>query len=225
MRQFALLSFAALSACAGAPSEPQGFQPKLANPSAVIAAEIAFNRLAQEKGLWTAFRETAAKDAIMFSPQPITAQEFLKDKTDPAVSVKWQPHKAFMSCDGKTGVTTGAAQYPDGRQAYFTTVWQLFQRSPQDAGTWKFVVDHADVIAKARPAPEMIETRVANCKGAPSAIIQAPPEGAKMKMGLSRDQSLNYTWVVHPDGARTLEVKLWNGQAHDSVLLDAVAVK
>ena len=71
----------------------------------------------------------------------------------------------------------------------------------------------------------MIETRVASCKGMPPAIIQAPPEGAKMKMGLSRDQSLNYTWVVQPDGARTLEVKLWNGQAHDSVLLDKVAAQ
>ena len=224
-RLFALGLALPLAACAGNAGGPQGFQPKLANPSAVIAAEIAFNRLAQEKGQWTAFRETAAKDAIMFSPQPITAQEFLKGKADPAQSVKWQPHKAFMSCDGKTGVTTGAAQWPDGRAGYFTTVWQLLQRSPQDPGEWKWVVDHGNFIDSPRPAPEMIETRVANCKGAPPAAVQAPPEGAKMKMGLSRDQSLNYTWIVQPDGARTLEVKLWNGQAHDSVLLDKVAAQ
>jgi hypothetical protein len=222
-RLFALGLALPLAACAGNAGGPQGFQPKLANPSAVIAAEIAFNRLAQEKGQWTAFRETAAKDAIMFSPQPITAQEFLKGKADPAQAVKWQPHKAFMSCDGKTGVTTGAAQWPNGRAGYFTTVWHLLQRSPQDSGEWKWVVDHGNFIDPPRPAPEMIETRVANCKGAPPASVQAPLEGAKMKMGLSRDQSLNYTWIVQPDGARTLEVKLWNGQAHDSVLLDKVA--
>ena len=221
MKRIVVLALSVLlAACAGGSGGPPAFQPKLANPSAIIAAEIAFNRLAQEKGQWTAFRETAAKDAVMFVPQPVTAQEWLKGKADPAVSVKWQAHKAFMSCDGKTGVTTGAAQFADGRQAYFTTVWQLFQRSPQDAGEWKWVVDHADVIGQARAAPEMIETRVANCKGMPPAIVQAPAEGAKMKMGLSRDQSLNYTWVVQPDGARTLEVKLWNGQSHDSVLLD-----
>ncbi len=220
-----VLAAAALSlgACAGGANGPPGFQPKLANPSAVIAAEIAFNRLAQEKGQWTAFRETAAKDAIMFLPQPSLAQDWLKGKANPPVSVKWQPHKAFMSCDGKTGVTTGAAQWPDGRQGYFTTVWQLLQRGPQDQGEWKWVLDHGDYVDVARATPEMIETRVANCKGTPPAMVQAPPEGAKMKMGLSRDQSLNYIWVVQPDGGRTLEVKLWNGQTHDSVLLDRVA--
>jgi hypothetical protein len=212
-----------LTGCAPGPRPPQGFEPRIANPSAVIAAEIAFNRLAQENGQWTAFRKTAAKEAIMFLPQPSLAQEWLKGKADPPVSVKWQPHKALMSCDGKTGVTTGAAQWPDGRNGYFTTVWQLMQSGPSDPGEWQWVVDHGDFIDTARPAPEFIETRVASCKGkAPTALV-APAEGAKMKAGYSRDQSLSYTWVVQPDGARTLEVKLWNGTAADTVLLDRVA--
>jgi hypothetical protein len=46
-----------------------------------------------------------------------------------------------------------------------------------------------------------------------------------MKAGYSRDQSLSYIWVVQPDGARTLEVKLWNGTASDSVLFDKVAAE
>lgn len=212
-----------LTACAGGQRAPQGFEPRIANPSAVIAAEIAFNRLAQEKGQWTAFRNTSAKEAIMFLPQPSLAQEWLKGKADPPVSVKWQPHKAFMSCDGKSGVTTGAAQWPDGRNGYFTTVWQLMQRSPNDSGEWQWVVDHGDFIDTPRVAPEFIETRVASCKGKAPASLVAPAEGAKMKAGYSRDQSLSYTWVVQPDGARTLEVKLWNGTAADTVLLDRVA--
>jgi len=224
MKRLFVVAFSiSLAACAGGSDGPQAFQPKLANPSAIIAAEIAFSRLAQEKGQWTAFRKTAAKEAIMFVPQPTLAQEWLKGKADPAVPVKWQAHKAFMSCDGKTGVTTGAAQWPDGRNGYFTTVWQLMQRNPQDAGEWQWVLDHGDFIEPGRPAPEMIETRVANCKGRPPAELVAPPEGAKMKAGYSRDQSLSYTWVVQPNGARTLEVKLWNGTATDTVLLDKVA--
>jgi hypothetical protein len=223
MKRSAVILLVSLSACAGGPSRPEGFQPKLANPSAIIAAEIAFNRLAQEKGQWTAFRETAAKEAIMFVPQPTLAQEWLKGKANPPVSVKWQPHKAFMSCDGKTGVTTGAAQWPDGRNGYFTTVWQLMQRNPQDEGEWRWVVDHGDFIERGRVAPEFLETRVASCKGRAPAELVAPPEGAKMKAGYSRDQSLSYTWVVQPDGARTLEVKLWNGASADIVLLDKVA--
>ena len=32
-----------------------------------------------------------------------------------------------------------------------------------------------------------------------------------MKMGLSFDQSLNFTWIVQPDGSRSVVVRLWNG--------------
>ena len=47
----ALLFVAALGGCAAGPSpEFRNFQPKIANPSAIIAAEIGFNQLAQEKG-------------------------------------------------------------------------------------------------------------------------------------------------------------------------------
>lgn len=39
-----------------------------ANPGRVIADEIAFARLAQQKGQWTAFRAMAAPTAEMFTP-------------------------------------------------------------------------------------------------------------------------------------------------------------
>ncbi|RDV02574.1 hypothetical protein DXH95_11465 [Sphingorhabdus pulchriflava] len=220
-----------VSGCASQRPEMRAMSQS-ANPSAVIAAEIAFNRLAQEKGQWTAFRETAAKDAVMFAPDPNRALEWLKDKADPPKSVKWQPHKAFMSCDGKTGVTTGAWQRPDGSVGYFTTVWQWQDKGsrPADApasymgdGEWKWVVDHGDALTAPRAAPELIETRVASCKGKPNAPLAAPPMGAKMKMGLSRDQSLNFTWTVLPDNSRTVTVRLWNGEAFDTVIDDAVA--
>ena len=226
MRFFAISFVAlALASCAGGPSAPRNFEPKLANPSAVIAAEIAFNRLAQEKGQWTAFRETVAKDAVMFVPKPTNAGEWLKGKADPAVSVKWQPHKAFMSCDGKTGVTTGASQWPDGRTGYFTTVWQWFEKGSRGGGEWKWVLDHGEIIAPPRANPEMIETKVASCKGKAPAALNAPAVGAQMKMGFSRDQSLNYTWVVQPSGARTLDVQLWNGTSTDSVITDRIAAQ
>lgn len=222
---YASLSLA-LAACASGPSsEVSRFEPKIANPSAIIAAEIGFNQLAQEKGQWTAFRETSAKDAIMFVPQPVLAQNWLKGKADPAQSVKWQPHKAFMSCDGKTGVTTGVWQHPNGTVGYFTTVWQWIPKNDRGDGEWKWVVDHGDGLTAPREPKEMIETKVASCKGSAPAALIAPPEGAKMKAGYSKDQSLNYTWVVQPDGARTIEVKLWNGAASETVILDQVAAQ
>jgi hypothetical protein len=71
----------------------------------------------------------------------------------------------------------------------------------------------------------MIETKVASCKGRAPATLLAPPEGAQMKTGYSRDQSLSYSWTVQPNGARTVEVKLWNGHATDTVILDSVAAQ
>jgi hypothetical protein len=227
MKRLALSALAlCLSACAGGPSaDVRGFEPRIANPSAIIAAEIAFNQLAQAKGQWTAFRETVAKDAVMFVPQPVFAQDWLKGKADPPASVKWQPHKAFMSCDGKTGVTTGAWQRPNGTVGYFTTVWQFIQKDERGDGTWKWVMDHGDGLTAPRVPTEMIETKVASCKGRAPAALVAPAEGAKMKSGFSRDQSLSYTWVVQPDGARTVEVKLWNGEAAETVIIDRVAAQ
>jgi hypothetical protein len=80
-------------------------------------------------------------------------------------------------------------------------------------------------LAAPREPTEMIETRVASCKGKAPAELIAPPEGAIMKAGYSRDQSLSYTWIVQPDGARSLEVKLWDGTAAASVLLDRVGAE
>lgn len=234
MRLIALTSLAALvalTACTPQGRRPMGV-PQSANPSAVIAAEIAFNRLAQEKGQWTAFRENAAKQAVMFVPESVDAQTWLKGRADPAKSVVWQPHKAFMSCDGKTGVTMGAWQRPDGSTGYFTTVWYWFEKGKPDPrmppnfmgeGEWKWVLDHGDSLPVPLLVPEMIETKVASCKGRANAPINAPAEGVEMKTSFSRDQTLNWEWQVRPDKSRTVTVRLWNGEDFDEVLVDRVA--
>lgn len=232
MRYIAIVAaVAALSACT--PSRPRpNAVPQSANPSAIIAADIAFNRLAQEKGQWTAFRDTAAKQATMFVPDAVDAQTWLKGRADPSEWIKWQSHKAFMSCDGKTGVTTGAWQGQDGKTGYFTTVWfwvekgRLDPRLPANSmgeGEWKWVLDHADPLDTPRPTPEIIETKVASCKGRANAPINAPDEGVQMKTMFSRDQTLNWEWQMRPDKSRTVTVRLWNGTDFDDVLTDRVA--
>ena len=99
-----LLALAALAGtAAGAedrPGPPGRARNSYADPSAVIAAELAFARLAQEKGQWTAFAATAANDAVMFQPQMVLAQQWLKGRANPPVAVKWQPHQVWSSCDG-----------------------------------------------------------------------------------------------------------------------------
>ena len=120
MRQrLVLLALGAAALVAARP--PMRYQP---DPSSVIAAEIAFNRLAQEEGQWTAFRETAADDAVMFVPDQVLAKDWLKKQADPPASVSWSPSIVYVSCDGRLAASTGNWKRPDGSVGYFTTLWR-----------------------------------------------------------------------------------------------------
>jgi len=112
MRIFAAACIALLLASGGAAEARDNKQERykralgkpVANPSAIVKAELSFARLAREEGQWTAFRETAADDAIMFVPNITNAQLWLKNKADPASAVEWQPHKTTKSCDGRLAI-------------------------------------------------------------------------------------------------------------------------
>ncbi len=210
------LSFA-LAACGGQPRPAGPPLRPVANPGAVVAAEIAFNQLAQDKGQWTAFRATAAPEAEMFVPQRVKALDFLKGKPDPQHAVKWQPHLVWSSCDGSIAVTHGAWQRQDST-GYFTTVWAR----GMDGG-YRWILDHGDRLPVPLFAPDMIKSKVAECGGKPGVPITAPAEGVDFKQGVSRDQTLIVSSAVAPDGGRTVTVRLWNGSTHETVLQEQVA--
>jgi len=232
-------AWALASGCAGPQQGQRGFGPDgreraprpYANPSQVIVAELAFARLARDEGQWTAFRETAAEDAVMFVPGPVAAQAWLKDRADPPEAVQWQPHQVFMACDGATGASTGAWQRPDGSTGYFTTIWQ---REGDDNGRarageeprWHWVLDHGDVLAAPREMDgDMIASRVASCTGnakeaARSIPADTPIVPAASGTRAARDGTLIWSWQVDAKGARTVSVSLWNGNGYDVVLND-----
>jgi hypothetical protein len=171
-----------------------------ANPSAAIAAELAFARLAQEKGQWTAFIATSTPEAEMFVPQRVLAQAWLKKRPNPPAALKWTPHAVWASCDGTTAVTQGAWQGPGGGQGIFTTVWQ---RQPKK-GDYRWVLDIGSTLAKAPEAPDIIPALVATCDGAdlPVTPDQPPQPGDDSKTAVSRDGSLRWTSTVRADGSR-----------------------
>jgi hypothetical protein len=205
-----------LAGCAGS-SDAARNRPLAANPSAFIAAEIAFARLAQEKGQWTAFRETAHPDAVMFVPERVRARDWLKAQADPAEAVKWQPHAVYVSCDGNAGATTGAWQKGPA-SGYFTTVWLRDAR-----GRINWVLDHGDALASPRPAPEFIASKQAACGSRPAVPIEAGAEGEDMAVGLAPDQTLSWTSTVRADRSRRVTVRLWDGKDMATVIDDRVA--
>ena len=218
MRRLLLMTAIAaplLAACA--PSDDLRNRPLSANPSAFIAAEIGFARLAQEKGQWTAFRETAAPDAVMFVPQRVKARDWLKSQKDPAEVVKWQPHAVYVSCDGNAGATTGAWQ-KGGENGYFTTVWL---RDPKK-GDLLWTLDHGDTLTTPREAPDFIASKQATC-GSPGVGVEGGAEGEDRMIGLSPDQTLSWTSTVRADQSRRVTIRLWDGTQMATVIDDQVA--
>ncbi len=202
-----LLAVAAAALVAAKP--PLRFQP---DPSSVIAAEIAFSRMAQDKGQWSAFRATAADDAVMFVPQRVLAKDWLKGRADPPSPVKWSPSIVYVSCDGNLAASTGNWTRPDGTVGYFTTIWRRDKK-----GAWKWIADHGDTLAKARDVPEFLSGKVATCKrperpdGPPPGKDAPPPPP---------DDSLLWSAQVATDGSRRVTVQMWNGSGYDIVIDD-----
>lgn len=188
----------------------------MSSPSPVDA-ERAYAAMAQEKGQWTAFRATAAPGAVMFTPDPVNAAEFLKDRKDPPVAVKWQPSESYLSCDGRTAANTGPWQRP-GHDGYFTTVWTRAGKS------WEWNVDFGDALKKALPAaPQKVPVRRASCRTAKPALLPKLAAAQKSGSGSSRDHSLEWTWRVEKGGDRHFLVYLWNGRGYDKVIDRTIA--
>ena len=188
-----------------------------AAPQAMSAmdADRAFDLAAASKGQWTAFREFAAPDAVMFVPQAVNAQTFLKDRQDPPRPVRWQPQASYISCDGKVAINTGAWQRANGSVGYFTTVW----RRDSD-GSWKWIVDHGDTLAAARNVDAGPAEHRAACN-VPHYTRGPDPEG--LHSGEAVDHSLNWAWQVKADGSREVTAYMWNGSKWARVIGDEVA--
>ena len=132
MKRFLIsIALLAVTACAGqqGPRYAEGVidralagAPGMAQPSDIVTTELAFARLAQEKGQWTAFREYAADGALFFGPTGVSeAKPWLEKQPDPAQAVAWDAHQIWMSCDGSlAGEDTGAAKSA-GRSPIATT--------------------------------------------------------------------------------------------------------
>ncbi|WP_370191021.1 hypothetical protein [Qipengyuania sp.] len=224
MRLAAALLALGLAACTSQPGPRDRYARLLtpsANPSRVVATELALARAAQEDGQWTAFRDYAAEGSVMFVPQPVAARDWLKGRANPAQAVTWQPHHVWSSCDGSLAVTRGAWQRPDGSNGYFTTVWQR-----QRDGSYRWTLDQGDVLGSPLEAPEFVGTDIAECpESGMAAELRSQAERSRPVSGgsyfdqVSADSSLFLTFVVSPDLSRHWKLMLHR----DGRMVDAMA--
>ncbi|BCA59754.1 hypothetical protein [Sphingomonas sp. HMP6] len=186
-----------------------------------LDAERAFAADAQTLGQWTAFRKWAASDATMFVPQPINAQTWLKDRTDPAKAIAWWPTASYVSCDGSMAVNTGGWQRPDGAVGHFSTVWQR-----QRDGGWKWIVDSGDasetarVKSRARPTTMRASCKPTNLPPPRDVFITSEAGSAD---GSSNDGTLIWGWNIGQNGGRDFLVVTWEGSAWGYAVWNRIA--
>ena len=189
-----------------------------------VDAELAFARDARRIGQWTAFRKYADRDAVMFTPQAVWVQAYLKDKPDPAKAINWRPAHSFVSCDGRTAVNTGPWYKLDGKPGgYFTTVWQRTGRQ------WHWVYDGGGPLEGSLPATagRPLVHRATCGAHAPGAPVIPPlplsPKQARTTpedtgRGQSADKTLGWDWKVDKNGGRNFRVFLWEGARYAQVI-------
>ena len=228
---------AALASCASGPRGPAievvnralANAPGEAQPSKIVAAEVAFEQAAVADGQWTAFRRFAAPGAVMHLPSGLTdAGEWLKGRKDPAASVRWNPRGVWVSCDAKLAVSRGRFEQPDGMVGTFVTVWQR-----QGDGSHRWVYDGG---APDDPQPEPVRTdlppeelivveaidtiqgHVADCPKPGAPPLPPPPtaayaQGSQIGQAISPDGTLRAIWVHGPAGERSVDVAIWSDGA------------
>ena len=209
-RAVAALALAAIAGCAGGSRIDErraAFLGSTAEPSAVIAAELAFAREARDKGTWTAFRHYATDDALWPGPTWQSVQAALKGAPDPAQAIVWEPDRVWASCDGSFAFSTGPATHPSGRKNRFTTIWQR-----QDDGSYRWVLDQGFDLEAAYAPPEMIAALVAECPAGPRAQHQDARRGLPWQSGQSDDGTLAWSTELKADCSRTLVVRARRGE-------------
>lgn len=184
-----------------------------------VDAERTFALAAQRIGQWTAFRQFAADDAILFLPQPTPVEQALRGAPDPVIAVRWWPARSWVSCDDSLAVNTGPwVRAHQDRVGYFVTIWQR-----EDDGNWRWILDDGRDLEAAIPAGEAPEVRRAECVGSPplsrrGATIHALPQDS----GSSRDGTLRWHWALAENESRTLTISLFTGEEFEDVFIHIV---
>ena len=193
-----------LAACAAGPNSGNRYLAPRANPSDVIAAELAFARAARDDGTWTAFRDYATKDAQWPGPRFESVQAALKGEADPAQAIVWEPDQVWASCDGSFALSSGPATHPGGKRSRFATIWQR-----QNSGEYRWVLDQGFDLEDGYAAPAMIPARVADCPPGRLGRSGRPAKARRAdawSSGQSDDGTLVWATELHADCSRTLVV-------------------
>jgi ketosteroid isomerase-like protein len=147
-RTFLTATLAGALACATRVRDVRAHEPDAEEVAlgSLIDAELAFARLAGERGVRFAFLASFAPDGVAFEPAPVRLQEAWAARPAPAdplaVSLRWQPAQAGVARSLDLGYTTGPYTLADSARpghaedGVFFSVWRR-----DGGGPWRVALD------------------------------------------------------------------------------------
>lgn len=211
----ALLPLSAmLSACANSAPPPRPYVERdgkpyqfTADPGALVAQDIAFQRAIRKDGFAKAAKDYAAGDAQFLINGRMPLDAALKSGVSAQAFVKTDTLGVVMSCDGHSAAVITRGIDANGKNWGMLTIWNM---APNSQWRWSMLMIAKQEVG-ALPEDSVVQTSVAKCGTKPPAAFTAPAVGVDMQIGYSPDQTLSWTSLVKPDGTAEIIVKLWDG--------------
>lgn len=222
----------AVTACSGAPQRPRykaavieralAGAPGEAQPSTVVATEVALSQAEKEDGTLKAHLEFAAPGAIWhISSGTIDIAANLPRYREIEGTADWSTRTVVMSCDGALAIAMGRFRNRQGLYGDYLTTWER-----QRDNTYKFTYT-TEWIDDPQPAPrerspdgdivvtaiDAIQGLVASCPRADAPV--PPPPAISLASDnpgaaqLSRDGTLRWRWEHRPDETKYVVVDYW----------------
>jgi len=214
---------ATLTACAGPRPGPSAKviervlskAPGKAQPSTIVATEVAFARDAREQGQFAAAQQYAASGAMRHGRNgPVVFAAITNSPDDPETLNEWGPRTVVMSCDGALALSVGRFRDQEGLVGNYVTTWV---RQPDNSYKWIY-----DVAGRDDPQPpprrqfedgDIVVTAIDSILGLVATCprtgeVVPPPPALSLASDnpgdarLSRDGTLRWRWEHRPDGTK-----------------------
>ena len=217
-------SLIALGACASGPRGPSNAviaraltnAPGAAQPSTIVATEVAYARDASQRGQFVAGVDYAAPGAVLHGRNgPVAFAGIAAALQNSGVSAEWESRAVVMSCDGALAISQGRFTDQDGFVGNYVTAWV---RQTDNSYKWVY-----DVAGRDDPQPparadrtedgdivvtaiDSIQGLVATCprRGKPVPPPPAIPigEDGASSAQLSGDGTLRWRWEHRANGIK-----------------------
>lgn len=192
--------------------------PGEAQPTRIIATEIAFTRAASEDGQAKAYAEFSTQDALIHGPGgpvSIAASPVGND------ALVWSTKTVWMSCDAELAISQGRVRNPAGMVGNYLTVWKrqrggtyrwaynlIGYDDPQPTEPTALQQQDGDIVVTAISS---VNGQVADCAkaGAAGPVPSALTVSRDIRSGafISPDQTLQLGWSHKATGERMADIE------------------